>query len=35
MVELKGGKSEIILEAESSLCGLEIGGGPWDEVWRS
>lgn len=24
-----------IVEAHSSLCGLEVGGGPWDEVWRS
>ena len=33
----KNGKqrSKIILEAQSSLSGLEVGGGPWDEVWRS
>ena len=33
----KNGKqrSRIILEAESSFPGLEVGGGPWDEVWRS
>lgn len=32
----KNGKerSKIILEAESSLCGLEVGGEPWDEVWQ-
>jgi tocopherol cyclase len=32
----KSGKqrSRIILEAQSSLCGLEVGGGPWDEVWQ-
>lgn len=24
----------IILEAQSSLCGLEVGGEPWDEVWQ-
>ncbi|AMW28370.1 tocopherol cyclase family protein [Arthrospira platensis] len=23
----------LILEAHSSLCGLETGGGPWDETW--
>lgn len=22
-----------LLEAHSSLCGLEVGGGPWDEPW--
>lgn len=27
--------SKLILEARSSLCGLEVGGGPWDEPWRS
>ncbi|TAF50065.1 MAG: tocopherol cyclase, partial [Oscillatoriales cyanobacterium] len=33
----KNGKqrSKIILEAQSSLAGLEVGGGPWDAVWRS
>lgn len=30
-----GGKSKLILEAKSSLCGLETGGGPWDEPWQS
>ncbi len=29
------GKSKLILAAKSSLCGLEIGGGSWDEPWRS
>lgn len=29
------GNSKIILEAQSNLCGLETGGGPWDETWRS
>jgi tocopherol cyclase len=28
-------RSKIILEAQSSLVGLEVGGGPWDAVWRS
>lgn len=27
--------SQVILEAKSSLCGLEVGGGPWEEVWES
>lgn len=29
------GRSTRILEAHSHVCGLEVGGGPWDEVWRS
>jgi tocopherol cyclase len=29
------GGSKTILRAKSSLCGLEIGGGPWDEPWQS
>lgn len=33
--ERTGGKSRIILEASSSLCGLETGGAPWDEPWLS
>lgn len=28
------GKSKLILEAKSSLCGLEVGGA-WDHLWRS
>lgn len=28
-------RSEPILVAESDLCGLEVGGGPWDEPWES
>ena len=27
--------SQIILEANSSLCGLEVGGGPWERSWQS
>ena len=30
-----GGKSQTILEAKSSLCGLETGGSPWDKSWQS
>ncbi len=30
-----GGKSQLILDAKSSLCGLETGGGPWNEPWQS
>lgn len=26
-------QGRLILEAHSSLCGLETGGGPWDETW--
>ena len=33
--ELSGGKSKSILKAQSSLCGLETGGGPWDNSWQS
>lgn len=29
------GKSKTILKADSSVCGLEIGGGPWQEAWVS
>ena len=29
----RGGKP--ILQATSSLCGLETGGGPWDEPWQT
>jgi tocopherol cyclase len=29
------GKSKSILKAHSSVCGLEIGGGPWQEPWLS
>jgi tocopherol cyclase len=25
--------SELILQAESNLCGLEVGGGPWEHGW--
>jgi len=27
--------NQLILEAKTSLCGLEIGGQPWDAPWRS
>jgi tocopherol cyclase len=27
--------SELILKATSGLCGLEVGGGPWDSPWCS
>jgi tocopherol cyclase len=26
--------NRVKLQAQSSLCGLEVGGGPWDEEWR-
>ncbi|HEY9626390.1 MAG TPA: tocopherol cyclase family protein [Coleofasciculaceae cyanobacterium] len=29
------GKQGVILQAQSHLCGLEVGGSPWDEIWRS
>jgi tocopherol cyclase len=27
----KGGES--ILKAQSNMAGLEVGGGPWDNIW--
>jgi tocopherol cyclase len=32
---LRDRKGNEILHATSSLGGLEVGGGPWDDVWRS
>jgi len=29
------GQLHQVLKAESSLCGLETGGSPWQEIWRS
>ena len=35
-IHLKLWRSDaLILTAESDLCGLEVGGGPWNETWRS
>lgn len=31
----QGDRARLIVEAHSNLCGLEVGGGPWDETWRS
>ena len=31
--ERRGDKYHLILEAHSSLCGLETGGAPWEEPW--
>ncbi|WP_315788404.1 tocopherol cyclase family protein [Fischerella sp. JS2] len=33
--EKKNNHQEIILKAHSSACGLEIGGGPWNDAWQS
>ena len=33
--ELSGSRSKLILKASSSLCGLEVGGSPWNETWQS
>ena len=30
---LRSRNGHLLLKAESSSCGLEIGGGPWDEAW--
>ncbi len=32
---LHQGTAELLLAAESDLCCLEVGGGPWDEPWIS
>ncbi|MCD8485293.1 MAG: tocopherol cyclase family protein [Desertifilum sp.] len=31
----QGLRSSLILEAQSHLCGLEVGGEPWDKPWQS
>ena len=28
-------RGQLILETKSDLCGLETGGGPWEQVWQS
>lgn len=33
--EVNGSKSQVILNASSNLCGLEIGGNDWDNYWQS
>ncbi|MEA5569633.1 tocopherol cyclase family protein [Calothrix sp. UHCC 0171] len=33
--KFSSGKSEIVLKATSNLCGLEVGGSPWDKSWES
>ncbi|MBD2776662.1 tocopherol cyclase family protein [Iningainema tapete] len=33
--ELSGSQSKIILNAHSFLCGLEVGGGSWNNSWQS
>ncbi|NJO43986.1 MAG: tocopherol cyclase [Cyanobacteria bacterium CRU_2_1] len=33
--ERETSQRKLIFAAKSSLCGLEIGGAPWDGVWRS
>lgn len=35
MLELRDRKNRLILEATSDLCGVEVGGEPWDEIWAS
>lgn len=35
MLWRKGDRTVPILSATSSLCGLEVGGGPWDGPWQS
>lgn len=31
----KRGQRQILLEAQSDLCGLETGGAPWNDIWYS
>jgi tocopherol cyclase len=31
--ERGNGRSRQVLQAQSDLCGLEVGGGPWQEAW--
>ena len=33
--EFSSQQPKIILKAQSSLCGLETGGGPWENSWQS
>lgn len=35
LTELSSGNKKIILADHSFLCGLEIGGEPWDSAWHS
>lgn len=34
-IELRDKRDQLIVSATSSLCGLEIGGAPWNETWHS
>lgn len=33
LLKRRGNSRETIIKAESDLCGLEVGGGPWEEPW--
>lgn len=33
LFQRRGNQCEPILKAQSHLCGLEVGGGPWNEPW--
>ena len=35
LCELSSGNKKIILTAHTNLCGLEIGGSPWNDTWHS
>lgn len=35
LFQRRGDRNRIILEATSSQAGVEIGGSPWNQVWRS
>jgi tocopherol cyclase len=32
-LELRELNGKTLLKAETDLCGLEVGGAPWDEAW--
>lgn len=34
-LELRDRASRLIVSATSQLCGVEVGGGPWNEIWHS
>jgi tocopherol cyclase len=34
ILELRDNTGKIIIDGKSDLCGLEIGGNPWNEEWR-
>jgi tocopherol cyclase len=35
LYQRQNSQSQLLLEAQSDLCGLETGGAPWDGIWQS